>query len=309
MKRWELAAACAGDVLIGDPPALPHPVRAIGYAIAVGEKFLRERVAEDAVQHSCIAGVLLCGAVTLAASLAAAAAARIGGHFVAIVGGAAALAARSLDDAVQDVESALERGDLSEARRALAAIVGRDTAELDEGEIARAALETSADSLCDGVVAPLLALRIGGLAGAWAFKAISTLDSMIGHTESPYTYLGRAAALSDDAANFIPARLTVMLLALAAAIAHEDGAAAIKIAWRDGPLHRSPNAGWCEAALAGALHVRLGGDNHYGGKLVRGALFAAEYTSPRPGDIARARNLVRLAAFFAMIAAIASAPE
>jgi adenosylcobinamide-phosphate synthase len=220
--------------------------------------------------------------------------------------GASTLAARSLDDAVALVQTALEVNDDDGARKAVARIVGRDTDRLDAADIARASLETLAESFCDGVVAPLAALRAGGCAAALAFKAISTLDSMIGHREAPYTFFGRAAARADDAANFIPARMSAAAIAIASAFAGGDAREAVRVAWSDAKHHASPNAGWPEAALAGALGIRLGGDNRYAGVTVRGAILNARGRTPEVSDIARGRRIVRLAAVLCAIAACAS---
>jgi adenosylcobinamide-phosphate synthase len=207
---------------------------------------------------------------------------------------------------VRDVASALECDDLPRARRAIARIVGRDTADLDEPGIARAALETLAESFCDGVVAPLAALRIGGCTAALAFKAISTLDSMIGHRETPYTWFGRIAARADDVANLVPARLAAGAIVLAAVVLRFDAISALRVAFADAARHRSPNAGWPEAALAGALGVRLGGDNRYDGVPTAGATFNATARRPCARDVRRGLVVVRVA--FAACALLACIP-
>jgi len=168
------------------------------------------------------------------------------------------LAQRSLDAHYRPVLAALATGDLASARRAVAMIVGRDTSRLDEAGIARAAIESLAESFCDGIVAPLFWLVALGLPGLWAYKAINTADSLIGHKEAPFTAFGMVAARTDDAANFIPARLAAVLLCLA-------GGGGWRILWRDHANHASPNAGWPEAAMAGALGVRLAGPLSYDG--------------------------------------------
>ncbi len=264
MKRMQLAVACALDAVLGDPPGWPHPVRVFGWLIDAADRRRDHAVAPArqllegaALTLALVAGAVLAGTVIERRSALAA------------VGLAAStLAARSLDDAVAAVEKELLHGDLVAARANLAQIVGRDVAELDEAGIAAAALECLGESFCDGVVAPLFWLRTGGLGAALAFKAISTLDSMIGHPEAPYTWFGRFAARADDAANFLPARVAAATIALAA-LARANGIAAARAslasAWRDAPAHRSPNGGWPEAALAGALGVRLGGDVSYDG--------------------------------------------
>jgi adenosylcobinamide-phosphate synthase len=175
------------------------------------------------------------------------------------------LATRSLQREAGGVVDALDAEDLPTARERLSRIVGRDTIHLDEAAICRAVIETVAESTCDGVIAPLTFLAVGGVPAAMAYKAINTLDSMIGHMEQPYTYIGRYTARIDDLANFLPARLTALCIVVAAALVHQDAAAAWRIWHRDGSKHLSPNAGQCEAAMAGALGVRLGGTNTYDG--------------------------------------------
>lgn len=168
------------------------------------------------------------------------------------------LAQRSLDGHVRPVASALHSGDLFAARRAVSRIVGRDTGRLDIAGASRAAIESLAESFCDGVVAPLFWLLAAGLPGIWAYKAINTADSLIGHREERWRAFGWAAARTDDLANWIPARLAGALLCLA-------GFCGWRIMWRDAHRHASPNAGWPEAAMAGALGVRLAGAVSYDG--------------------------------------------
>jgi adenosylcobinamide-phosphate synthase len=177
------------------------------------------------------------------------------------------LAGRSLRDALRPVAQALESGDLPAARDRVARVVGRDTAGLPEQEVARAGLETLAESLCDGVVAPLFWFAALGLPGLWAFKAVSTLDSMVGHREAPWTHFGWASARLDDVLNWIPARMTALLIALASLSVR-----ALAMAWRDGSRTESPNAGVVEAAFAGALGIQLGGVNWYDGVSKEGPL-------------------------------------
>ncbi|CCW18269.1 Adenosylcobinamide-phosphate synthase [Sphingobium indicum BiD32] len=168
------------------------------------------------------------------------------------------LAQRSLYDHVRPVADALERQDLPAARVAVGMIVGRDTTALDEAGVARAAIESLAESFCDGVVAPLFWLLLLGLPGIWAYKAINTADSMIGHREERWHAYGWAAARSDDAMNLVPARLSGLLICLC-------GGGGWRILWRDASRHASPNAGWPEAAMAGVLGLRLAGPIAYDG--------------------------------------------
>jgi adenosylcobinamide-phosphate synthase len=302
MRRAELAAICALDAAVGDPRSLPHPVSAIGSAVAAVD---RRRRATARVPEM-VSGALLAGAV-VAASAALAHAASRSGTLARIVVGASTLAGRSLLEAGERVGSALDAGDLPAARAAVAQIVGRDVDELDESGVARAVLEALAESLGDGVAAPLLALRLGGCAAAMAFKAVSTMDSMIGHREAPYTWFGLVAARADDVANLIPSRCAAVAIAVAALLAGDDGVRAAATAWRDARYHASPNAGWPEAALAGALGVRLGGTNRYGGVAVAGAVFNRAGAAPLARDVRRALRLIAVAIVLLEAAAIASA--
>ena len=171
-----------------------------------------------------------------------------------------ALAQRSLLDHYDPIHTALACGDLPAARHAVSMIVGRDTAELGEAGVSRAAIESLSESFCDGVIAPLFWLVVLGLPGAWAYKAINTADSLIGHPEEPLRAFGGASARCDDIANLLPARLSGLLICLA-------GAGGWRVLWRDHGKHASPNAGWPEAAMAGALGVRLAGPIRYDGEL------------------------------------------
>ncbi|WP_378944013.1 adenosylcobinamide-phosphate synthase CbiB [Paracoccus sp. R86501] len=172
------------------------------------------------------------------------------------------VAARSLDDHLRAVVRPLLAGDIPGARQAVAMIVGRDVSRADEAAISRAALESLAENASDGVIAPLFWAAVAGLPGIAAYKAINTLDSMIGHRTPRHEAFGNVAARLDDVANLIPARLTAMLIAAAG-----WSRAAIGCAWRDAPGHRSPNAGWPEGAMAGALGVRLSGPRAYGDRI------------------------------------------
>jgi adenosylcobinamide-phosphate synthase len=175
------------------------------------------------------------------------------------------LALRDLDFEAAVVIRALRRHDIPEARRMLARIVGRDTDALDEGEIFRATIETIAENLGDGVIAPLFYLAAGGPVAMAAYKAINTLDSMVGYRNQRYREFGRASARMDDVANFIPARLSALLVWIAAALLRYDLRRSVAVTLRDARLQSSPNAGYPEAAVAGALGVRLGGLNRYQG--------------------------------------------
>lgn len=296
------------DGLVGDPRWFPHPVRAIGWLIAVGERHLNRG---GAVRRLLAGALLALAVVGLTAGLAwllVAGAARLHpllGHLVTALGTAVFLARRSLvDEAGHAVYRPLQQGDLPAARQAVSWVVGRDTDQLDESEVARAAVETLAENASDGVVAPLCFALAGGLPGIAAYKAINTLDSMIAHKDDRYLYFGRLAARLDDLANWIPARRTFLGLVVAAALTGGDGRAAWHTAWREAHHHGSPNAGWPEGAMAGALGLRLGGLNYYHGEPEQGPVLNAEGRPPTPDDIAKAANLVQGAAHLALISGL-----
>ena len=263
-------AAVALDLLLGDPRALPHPVVAIGRMIAFLESPLRRlfknaRLAGIALLATTVGVVYALAALLLkAAYLIAPEAGFLLGLYIAWV----SLAARSLHVESGKVAKALQRRDLPGARLALSYIVGRETDRLDEPEIIRGAVETVAENTGDGVIAPLFFLMLGGPPLAIAYKAVNTLDSMVGYKNERYLHFGWASARFDDLANYLPARLTGLLMVLAAPICALSGSGAWRIMRRDCCNHSSPNSGFPEAAAAGALGVRLGGSNRYFGKVV-----------------------------------------
>lgn len=201
------------------------------------------------------------------------------------------LAQRSLDDHVRPVAAALLAGDLPGARAAVSRIVGRDTAALDEAGVARAGIESLAESFCDGIAAPLFWLLLLGLPGLWAYKALNTADSLIGHREPRWRAFGWASARIDDLANILPARLGGALLCLA-------GAGGWRTMLRDARRHASPNAGWTEAAMAGGLRVRLAGPVAYDGVTADKPWFGGQYPDPTSTDLLRALRVYRRACLF-----------
>jgi adenosylcobinamide-phosphate synthase len=265
-----ILAAVVLDWLFGDPRWLPHPVVWIGRLISLLERFWRKVVADErtggvlllfstvVIVVTCATGLLI---VMQLLHLNA-------GMLAAVWLSWTCLAARSLHRESRKVADALAAGDLDGARKWLSYIVGRDTAELTEPEIWRATVETVAENTSDGVIAPLFFLIIGGPVAAIAYKAVNTLDSMVGYKNERYLYFGWASARFDDIVNFIPARLTGWLIVLAAPLLGLSGRGAMSIMRRDGRNHSSPNAGIPEAAVAGALGVQLGGTNVYFGQVV-----------------------------------------
>ena len=262
-----MTLALAIDLALGDPRWLPHPVRWIGRSIDA-----LEIVFDRAMGRTYLSGVLftavIVGGTYLLTWLTLALFATINLWLAAAVEIAllyTTLAARDLDLESRLVYEALERNDLPAARRNLSQIVGRDTVQLAEREIVRATVETVAENTVDGVVTPLVFALLGGAPAAMAFKAASTLDSMVGHRDERYLRFGWASARLDDVANYIPARLSRFLFPLAAALCGLNAKQSWRIAWRDGHKSPSPNAGIAEAAAAGALNVELGGVNYYDG--------------------------------------------
>ena len=306
MRRSTLiAGAAALDWLVGDPETWPHPVRWIGAACTAGERRLRR--AEAGAEYELAAGAgltcVIVGRSYLLTALVLRAATRLDralGAVAAVVLASTCLAGRSLADEGAAVLRALDANDLPRARQRLARIVGRDTAALDEHGISRAVIETLAESCCDGIVAPLFFLASGGVPAAMAFKAVSTLDSMIGHRTPEYLYFGRAAARLDDAANWLPARLTGLLIVALASRPAE----AMAVYRRDRVRHASPNAGHPEAAMAGALGVELGGPSTYGGEPHDAPRLGAGLPLPVGSDAHRALGLVRRVTLAATLLAI-----
>ena len=271
MTGFLLGLAFLFDLLIGDPPGWPHPVRLIGRTIdRLSGLALGSFSSPVALRLAgAVVVVLVVGLTWSAAWLLMAGAALISpglGLAVWIYLAYATLAARSLYDETWRVVLALHDSDLKRARRLLGMVVGRETRSLDRSGILRALLETIAENLSDGVVAPLFYLALGGPALALAYKAANTLDSMIGYKDERFRDLGWAAARLDDLANIIPARLSAALIALAALLLGLDAPESVRTWLRDGGRHSSPNAGRPEAALAGALGVCLGGPAVYFGR-------------------------------------------
>ncbi len=281
MTRRQLTLAYALDLLIGDPDWFPHPVRWFGWMVRAGERWLQRDQVSGAA--------LTCSIVTLAWTLG-----RPRNATWQVLFAWTTLATRSLLSEASAVIRALEVNDLELARHRLARIVGRDTRRLDESEISRAVIETLAESACDGIVAPLFWLAAGGVSTAMAYKAVNTLDSMIGHWEPPYRNFGRVAARLDDAANFIPARLTAWGIVASARLQGLDAPGARRAWLADGDKHASPNAGQSEAAMAGALGVRLGGANSYDGEVHEAPLLYAEGRRPSASDARRALSTVAI---------------
>ena len=257
----ELIAGVLLDLAIGDPQWLPHPVRSIGWLARVTEGLLRKTRLPLR-----LAGVVFWAIVVGSTTGVAWVTTRVGGAWCRVYWIYSLLACRDLDAQASRVMASLNQNDLQEARRRLSRIVGRDTATLAEPEIVRATIETVAENLSDGVIAPLFYLAMAGPVGMAAYKAINTLDSTVGYRSERYREFGWASARIDDVANFVPARLTAAFISIAALLPGSSARRAARMALRDGRSQPSPNAGYPEAAVAGALGVQLGGLNFYHGK-------------------------------------------
>jgi len=306
--EYQILLAFALDAAIGDPRRLPHPVRLIGW--------LALRL--EAVTRRVIAWQRGAGIVTALLTVGAAVAAAWGlifltGRLHPLAGDATSvlllyttLAARDLAGHAMAVHRPLVRGDLGAARQAASWMVGRDTQDLDESGVARAAVESVAENTVDGVTAPLLFAVVAGPLGAIAYKAINTLDSTFGYKNERYLRFGWASARIDDLANLLPARLTAPVVCLAAGLMGRSIARAFRVAFRDARKHTSPNSGFAEAAMAGALGVQLGGLNSCFGRPVEKPLIGAGLAPVEPRHVPAACGLMYLSAVLFLGLALAA---
>ena len=267
------------DQIIGDPYNIPHPIRLIGNLISFFDKKLlgntdRKRDFAKEKRRDILMAVLvifITASVTLAVYLLAYRINTYLGIAVEAILTCYILAAKSLKDESMKVYNALETGTIEDARKAVSMIVGRDTQSLDKAGVTRAVVETIAENTSDGVIAPLIYTFIGGPVLGLAYKAINTMDSMVGYHNDRYEYFGKAAAKIDDVANFLPARASALLMILASFVGGKEFSVsgARKIFKRDRYNHKSPNSAQTESVCAGALSVRLAGDASYFGKIVK----------------------------------------
>ena len=293
------------DALLGDPRWFPHPVCAVGKLISCMEKLLR-RLFPPRKGAMIFAGAVLwivvCGVSFAVPFLVL--------RFLSGINfwlGFAAnsilcwliFARKSLSEAGQHVYRAVKES-VEEGRKAVAWYVGRDTTALSEEGVIKAAVETIAENLTDGVVSPLIYMLIGGAPLGMLYKAVNTLDSMVGYHNEKYENLGKFSAKMDDIFNFIPARLSALCIIAGAGMLRLDNRSALRIYRRDRNLHKSPNAGQTESACAGALHIQLGGDASYFGKTVRKAAFGDPLRRVNRTDILATIDLMNAASVLAL---------
>lgn len=305
-----LPAAYLLDQIVGDPEWFPHPVRIAGFAISRGEAALRRP--NQTSRFELASGAALTAAIVGSAYWLTTAIIRSVHRHSSSLGSATelllawtCLAARNLEQEATAVTYALQCGNLPLARKRLARIVGRDAENLDTQEISRAVIETVAESASDGIIAPLCYMALGGIPLAMAYRAVNTLDSMIGHADTRYFYFGKAAARLDDIANYLPSRISALaVIAASQVFSQSDPRAAWRTWRRDGAKHKSPNAGQPESAMAGALHVALGGDNTYDGELIPAQRIGREFPPPTPRDAVHAIRLVSAASLLSLAVGI-----
>jgi len=296
-----LLAAYVLDRMIGDPRSLPHPVIGMGKAITAIERVIRRFVSRP--RGLKLAGLFL--PLTVVGGTWALTAVLL--WLLSLVSPwlmwiaevwlvSTTIASRGLKDAGMAVYAELHKGDIPAARQALGMIVGRDTAALDSPEIVRGTVETVAENIVDAIVSPLFFALLGGAPLAMAYRAVNTLDSMVGYKNEKYRELGWASARLDDAANLVPARLTALLLVLCARLLRLDWRRSLRTVLRDARLHPSPNSGYPESAVAGALGIRLGGMNVYHGVASFRSYMGDPLRTMEPEDIILTSRLMLLCA-------------
>lgn len=307
ISRPELAAILLSgyllDLLLGDPRWIYHPVRLMGLMIGGTERLVR-RFCGESEKALLAGGVFLVVLVLFETAFffggilfAAFTLNRMAGLFVSVFFCWQALAVRSLKTESMNVYRELKTGTLADARKAVSRIVGRDTKALTFEGVTKAAVETVAENTSDGVVAPLFYLALGGPLLGLLYKAVNTMDSMVGYKNEKYLFFGRAAAKLDDAANFLPSRLSALLMVASAFLSGLDWRGAWRIFKRDRFCHASPNSAQTEAACAGALGIRLAGDAWYFGTLYKKPFIGDDRRPPVPEDIRLACRLLYWTAF------------
>lgn len=305
-----LGAIVAGfilDLIFGDPHWLPHPICLIGNLIGVLEKNLQRLLAPG--KTALLLGGALMVVIVLSLSYVVPYAVLMLAEQVSpwlrfaleTVMFYQIFATKCLRDESMKVYTALHNNDLADARVKLSWIVGRDTKELTAEEVTKGAVETVAENTADGIIAPMFYMFIGGAPLAFLYKGINTMDSMVGYKNDKFLYFGRCAAKLDDVANFIPARITGILMILASYFLNMNAAGAWKIFWRDRYNHLSPNSAMTESVTAGALNIQLGGDHYYFGKLVHKDTIGDNIRPVVAEDIVAVNNLLYMTAVISLL--------
>jgi adenosylcobinamide-phosphate synthase len=309
MPPIALISAYLLDLILGDPQWFPHPVRLMGKLIAGLEEFFRNLGSSPSWLR--LSGVLLvlmvCGGAFLVTAFLiqwVGSLYWVGELVVSVFLAYTTLATRDLQVETKKVLQALEAGDLARARRELSFLVGRDTAHLDEPEILRALIETIAENISDGIMAPLFYLGLGGAPWAMAYKGINTLDSMVGYRTERFRHIGWASARLDDAANFVPARLSGLMIILSSFILGKSWRDSLGILLRDHGKHESPNSAWPEAAMAGALGLQLGGLNYYFGQPNQKPFIGDRKKNLERRDVREAWKISYLSSFWMLFLAL-----
>ena len=310
MLKYSLPALVIGfvlDLLIGDPRWLYHPICVIGNLIAVLEKAIRKIFPKNhggELTGGFLIVVLVClfsGGVPLLVLYYLYRYLPVAGFVLEVFWCYQLLATRSLKDESMKVYDRLKNGTLEEARYAVSMIVGRDTSELTETGVTKAAVETVAENASDGVIAPMLYMAVGGVPLMFLYKGINTMDSMLGYKNDKYLYFGRIAAKLDDVANYIPARISGWLMVAGTVFTGMDVKNAAKIYKRDRRNHASPSSAQTEAAMAGALDVQLAGNAYYFGKLYEKPTIGDPIRPVEPEDIKRANRLMYAASILGVV--------
>lgn len=308
---WAVLGGFVLDAIFGDPAWLPHPVVLMGKAITALEKRLRTQFPKTPQGELCggavLAAILPVGTFLITALVCRLVAALhpLAGLAVQMFWCAQALAAKGLAQESRNVYKELQKQDLPAARKAVARIVGRDTQNLTAEGVTKAAVETVAENASDGVIAPLLYMLLGGAPLALTYKAINTMDSMLGYKNQKYLYFGRAAARLDDVANYLPSRLAGLLWVAAAALTGSSARGAWKIWRRDRRNHASPNSAQTESACAGALGVQLAGPAYYFGEYYDKPTIGDALRPVEPKDILRADRMMYVESLLALALGIA----
>jgi len=294
-----LPSAFVLDLILGDPRYLPHPIRWMGKAIEVAEPRFRKIPSNLAVCGALFAASLVAGTWLLTYLLLVAVNSihPILKNCFEIILIYYCISAGSLEKAALEIKHCLKNKNIAGARKKVALIVGRDVSNYQETDISRATVETVAENLVDGVISPLFYAALGGVPRAMAYKMVNTLDSMVGYKNEKYLNFGQAAARLDDAVNYIPTRLALPIISLATHILSGKGARSLKTALREGANHSSPNAGFPEAAFAGALSVKLNGPNFYNGKRVNKPFIGRCFGNTSTEHIKKACDIMMLASF------------